>query len=201
MGTVTEDELIILVNEAGEATGTAPKMASHHQDTPLHLAFTCYVFDEAGRFLLTRRALTKTTWPGAWTNSCCGHPLPGEALFDSVDRRLHHELGTTARHMDIVVPTVRYRAVMDNGVVENEIGPVLRAALATAPTPNPEEVAETRWVSWERFAADVLDGTQDISPWSRRTVELLCGLGPDPWQWPPVAARALPAALNGTTRR
>ena len=75
----TTEEMIVLVDEHGNPTGTAEKYSSHHAETPLHLAFSCYVFDETGAFLATRRALTKEVWPGVWSNSVCGHPAPGEA--------------------------------------------------------------------------------------------------------------------------
>ncbi|MEX0789777.1 MAG: NUDIX domain-containing protein, partial [Actinomycetota bacterium] len=67
-------ELIVLVDEQGNPTGRAEKSSSHHLDTPLHLAFSCYVFDDRGRLLATRRANSKKVWPGVWTNSVCGHP-------------------------------------------------------------------------------------------------------------------------------
>ncbi|KUL23240.1 isopentenyl-diphosphate Delta-isomerase [Streptomyces regalis] len=196
MTNTARDDLIVLVSEDGEEVGVAPKTAAHSTDTPLHLAFSCYLFDEAGRFLLTRRALGKKTWPGVWTNSCCGHPLPGEPLGDSVDRRLHDELGSAAVRMDVVLPVVRYRAVMSNGIVENELGPVLRVLPRLPVVPDPEEIAGVRWVSWEPFVASVLDGSQEISPWSRITVERLASLGPDPWQWPAADDAALPPALR-----
>ena len=86
-------ESVVLLDEAGNASGTAGKVAVHHDRTPLHLAFSCYLFNEAGQFLLTRRAESKRTFPGVWTNTCCGHPLPGEATSDGVLRRLRDELG------------------------------------------------------------------------------------------------------------
>ncbi|HEY0807811.1 MAG TPA: isopentenyl-diphosphate Delta-isomerase, partial [Pseudonocardiaceae bacterium] len=76
-------EHVILLDQDGNSIGTADKATVHHTETPLHLAFSCYLFDRRGRVLLSQRALAKKTWPGVWTNSACGHPAPGEELADA----------------------------------------------------------------------------------------------------------------------
>ena len=45
---------VVLLDEWGTARGTIAKRDAHHASTPLHLAFSCYVVDAAGRVLLTR---------------------------------------------------------------------------------------------------------------------------------------------------
>jgi len=165
-------ELIVLVDDAGRPIGTAPKLASHHRDTPLHLAFSSYVFDAEGRFLLTRRALSKKTWPGIWTNSCCGHPGPGEPVEDAVRRRLADELGLTAVELVPLLPDFRYWAELD-GVVENEICPVYGVRVDVEPVLNPHEVEEYRWVEWGALLAGEVD--VELSPWCRLQLDLLAG--------------------------
>jgi isopentenyl-diphosphate delta-isomerase len=86
------EERVILVNDLSEVIGTAPKASVHHRDTPLHRAFSCFGFNGRGELLLQQRALHKVTWPGIWSNSVCGHPLPGEVYVDAVHRRLANEL-------------------------------------------------------------------------------------------------------------
>ncbi|WP_091456030.1 isopentenyl-diphosphate Delta-isomerase [Actinokineospora iranica] len=193
-------ERVVLLDEAGNDVGVADKAGVHHADTPLHLAFSSYVFDRDGRFLLTRRATHKKTWPGVWTNSCCGHPAPGEAIADGVSRRLADELGLPGPHkVELVLPRFRYRAEMGNGVVENEMCPVYRVVVDSGaePAPNPDEVDSAVWVPWGEFAESVLSGTREVSPWCVLQVRELSALGDDPVSWPLGDPADLPAAVVG----
>ena len=114
----------MLLDESGNPLGSAAKAQVHHTDTPLHLGFSCYLFDGAGRVLLTRRALAKQTWPGVWTNSFCGHPAPDEPVVNAVHRRGRQELATALTDVVCVLPDYRYRARASDGTVENEVCPV-----------------------------------------------------------------------------
>jgi isopentenyl-diphosphate Delta-isomerase len=188
-------EQVVLLDETGEAIGVEDKATVHHRQTPLHLAFSCYVFNDRGEFLLTQRAHHKRTFPGVWTNTCCGHPAPEEEMKAAITRRLGEELGLRVRGLELVLPGFRYRAEMDD-VVENEMCPVFMAFTSDSPSPNPDEVAETRWVSWPEFSAGVLSGEVEVSPWCRLQVAELAGLGPDPARWPTGAPVQLPPAAQ-----
>jgi isopentenyl-diphosphate delta-isomerase len=182
-------ELVVLLDEDGHATGTADKATVHHERTPLHLAFSAYVFDSQNRFLLTRRALSKRTWPGVWTNSCCGHPGPNEGMTATVARRLQDELGLEAKEIDLVLPRFRYRAVMPDGVVENEMCPVYRVTVTGDPSPDPAEVMDFEWVEWPPAG-------RALSPWATRQLGELAEIGPDPSAWPAADPAHLPPAAH-----
>lgn len=186
-------ESVVLLDEEGAPVGTAPKGEVHHADTPLHLGFSCYVLDADDRLLVTRRATTKRTFPGVWTNSFCGHPLPGEPLVGAVRRRASDELGLRLDSVTLVLPDFRYRAEQ-LGVVENEMCPVTVARVTTgvALDPDPGEVDAWVWVPWADFAAEVQAGERPVSPWCAEQVALLARLGP-PGSW--VATGDLPPAL------
>ncbi|MFH5823635.1 isopentenyl-diphosphate Delta-isomerase [Georgenia sp. AZ-5] len=163
-GTAAREE-VVLLDDAGRPVGTADKALVHGADTPLHQAFSCHVFDRAGRVLVTRRALTKLTWPGVWTNSFCGHPAPGERVEDALARRGRFELGIDVTHPAVVLPEFRYRAVDASGVVENEICPVYAARFDGELAAEPDEVAEYRWVSPQDLLTAVRAAPFTFSPW------------------------------------
>ncbi len=169
----TDEEQVVLLDESGNAVGTADKKTVHHERTPLHLAFSCYLFDPDGSLLLSRRALNKPTWPGVWTNSVCGHPMPGEGIWDAVVRRAGEELGVEATDVQLALPAFRYEAVMPNGVRENEMCPVFVALAADEVRPLPEEVDSVEWVPWQEFSAQVMTGSRRVSPWCVEQVTLL----------------------------
>lgn len=49
-------EHVILVNDQGKVIGTQEKYAAHTSHTPLHLAFSSWLFNANGECLITRRA-------------------------------------------------------------------------------------------------------------------------------------------------
>lgn len=190
-------EEVVLLDEAGRAVGSAAKATTHHADTPLHLAFSCYVFDRDGRLLVTRRALDKATFPGVWTNSFCGHPGPGEDIVGAVTRRGEQELGLALHDLRLVLPAFRYQATMPNGVRENELCPVFTAVADGEPAPDASEVASAEWVPWRAFRDGVLAGTREVSVWCVQQVADLArrelaegGFAPASWDDLPPAARA-----------
>lgn len=166
MTTTAVQDHVILLDEDGLPRGTAPKDTVHTTTTPLHLAFSCHVIRADGAVLLTRRALTKRTWPGVWTNSFCGHPRRGETVAQAIARHARHELGMEVRAVREVLPEFRYRAVDASGVVENEICPVHVAQAVDEPRPNPHEVAEIRWVPPEELHQLVELAPWTLSPWA-----------------------------------
>jgi len=164
---------VVLLSADGEPIGRAPRAEVHSTDTPLHLAFSCHVLDPKGRVLMTRRALTKRTWPGVWTNSFCGHPQPGEPIEEALARHGRAELGLEVAAPRVELPEFRYRAKDPSGVVENEVCPVYTALADALPEPNPDEVMDMQWVEPARVAAAVRAAPWAFSPWLVLQVEAL----------------------------
>lgn len=169
-------ELVVLLDQGGSPCGTARKDQVHTRDTPLHLAFSCWIVDGAGRTLLTRRASHKRTWPGVWTNTFCGHPAPGEPPAAAVHRRAADELGCRVSEPALMLPDFRYRAVMADGTTENEICPVFVAELLTPPMPSPEEVADMAWLELVTLSERLCADPARYSPWMHEQLPQLLPL-------------------------
>jgi isopentenyl-diphosphate delta-isomerase len=173
-------ELIVLVDDDGRAIGTLPKPQVHHGETPLHRAFSAYLFDDDGRLLITRRAEGKATFPGMWTNTVCGHPGPDEGDAEAIARRAGFELGVQVDRIRPALPGYRYRAEF-RGVVENEICPVYLGRFTGMPAPEPTEVGEWELLDWPAFRRRQETEGDAWSPWCREQARLIedAGLVPE----------------------
>ncbi|MGK5546329.1 isopentenyl-diphosphate Delta-isomerase [Streptomyces sp. URMC 127] len=143
----TEPIMLELVDEDGRTIGTAEKLSAHIAPGKLHRAFSVFLFDDAGRLLLQRRALEKYHSPGVWSNTCCGHPYPGEPPFVAAARRTGEELGLAPALLR-EAGTVRYNHPdPDSGLVEQEYNHLFVGIVRAEPRPAPEEIAETAFVT------------------------------------------------------
>ncbi len=158
-------EHVILVNDQGMVIGTQEKYAAHSSHTPLHLAFSTWLFNARGECLVTRRALSKKAWPGVWTNAVCGHPQSGETFRQAVIRRCRYEVGAEITHITAVAPEFRYCETDPSGIVENEICPVFAARIIDDVVINRDEVMDYRWVEPEALFRALEATPWAFSPW------------------------------------
>jgi len=147
---MNDNDYVVLVNNQNKVLGTAPKLATHNANTPLHRGFSLFLFNSKGKLLLQQRSHLKKTWPLIWSNSCCGHPMLNETNIDAVKRRAEFELGIKLDEVHEILPNFSYKAEM-KGIVENEICPVFISFTEKNPIPNKEEVENIRWIKWENF--------------------------------------------------
>jgi isopentenyl-diphosphate delta-isomerase type 1 len=189
-------EHVVLLDGRGRPAGTTPKADAHHRSTALHLAFSCHLVRPDGAVLLTRRALDKRTWPGAWTNGCCGHPQAGETLRAAIVRRVREELGLELGRVGLALPDFAYRAQMGDGTVEHELCPVAVAEVVGGEaTVDPSEVEDLAWVSWDDLVARADRDPSSLSPWSVEQIHQLRRLAPSPAAWLASGDAARSAAL------
>lgn len=158
-------EHVILVDDQGTVIGTKEKYAAHTSHTPLHLAFSCWLFNNNGECLVTRRAMSKKAWPGVWTNSVCGHPQQGETLELAMIRRCRFEAGVEIAGIVPVAPAFRYCETDPSGIVENEICPVFAARAVTEVVINRDEVMEYQWVKLDALLLALEATPWAFSPW------------------------------------
>lgn len=165
-------ELVVLVDEENNPIGVSDKDTVHSSDTPLHRAFSLFLFNSRGELLLTKRASTKKTFPGVWTNTVCGHLLPKETPIDAAMRRLSEELGIHGVTLNELSP-YRYRFADANGIVENEICPIIIGYYDGNPKPNPEEADDWKWIDWVEFLDQLDANPAPYSPWCREEAQII----------------------------
>ena len=174
-------EALILVDEQDVPCGSAPKATAHRGAGAYHRAFSVLLIDGNERLLLQRRADDKITFPGVWANTCCSHPLAvpdeqeerdGFGVRRAAVRKLAQELGITSVTVDdlVHVGRFRYQARQDATWIEREVDHLLLGRVNDLEMdPNPNEVAEVRWVTRDELEQMLIDDDplHPVAPWFR----------------------------------
>lgn len=163
-----ELERVILVNSAGEEIGVGLKLPVH-REAALHRAFSVLVFNDAGDLLLQRRAEGKYHTAGLWSNTCCGHPRPGEDTDSAARRRLEEEMGFSCELTPLFHFT--YRVELQPGLWEHEFDHVFLGRYEADPLPAPTEVGEWRWAPLAEVQREARERPEKFTPWFRILLE------------------------------
>ncbi|MFC1524701.1 isopentenyl-diphosphate Delta-isomerase [Thermodesulfobacteriota bacterium] len=154
---------VVLVDEKDIPQGSCGKLAAHTNGGVLHRAFSIFIINEENKILLQQRATSKYHCPGLWSNSCCSHPRPDRDVLQEATTRLRCELGFTTdlHHVD----TCTYRVPVDNDLTEWEVDHIFVGEFPGTMSPNPEEVADIRWITLEELQGSLASKPSDFTPW------------------------------------
>ncbi len=165
------DVQVVSIASDGSLGPSVGRLLAHRPPGILHLAVSVALVDADGRWLLQRRAVTKTAFPGRWANSCCTHPEPGEAPAAAAVRRVRQELGLEVSGLT-PAGTFTYRAPDPaSGLVEYELDHVFFAVTDTSSAePDPGEVAALARLPIDEALG--LVSSNDGAPWAAEVLEL-----------------------------
>jgi len=161
-------EQVILVNESDQAIGTMEKMEAHEKGL-LHRAFSILLFNSQGQLLLQKRAASKYHSAGLWTNTCCSHPLPGEAMEDAVKRKLNQEMGIDLQ--PAFAYKFIYKAALDNGLTEHELDHVFTGTFDGTPVINTAEVEAWKFIDLKALREDMEQHPEKFTFWFKLIID------------------------------
>lgn len=166
-------ERVVLVDEQDRELGAAEKLAAHATGK-LHRAFSIFVFNSERQLLLQQRAQAKYHSGGLWSNTCCGHPRPGEATLTAARRRLREELNFECE----LRPAFEfiYRAEFTNELIEHEYDHVFVGEFEGVVMPNEAEVENWKWTTLDELRRDMSMRPDDYTYW------LKAALATDGWR-------------------
>lgn len=140
------DEMLPLVDEAGNVTGQATRGECHKGSMLLHPVVHLHLFNGDGRLYLQRRPVWKDIQPGKWDTSVGGHIDLGETVEEALRREAREEIGMAA-FSPVFLDRYVFRSAR-----ERELINVFKAVSDVPPVPS-AELDGGRFFSYEEIAA------------------------------------------------
>lgn len=161
-------DLINLVDQEGNRTGSIAKLAAHEQGL-LHEAFSIFIFNSQGELLLQRRAPYKYHSGGLWSNTCCSHPGVGEELQTAAHRRLQEEMGLETELKEVF--SFIYQVKVSEHLTEYEFDHVFIGTSDQELVLNPEETDDYRWIDIPSLMDDIKKQPGQYTYWLREIMK------------------------------
>ncbi|MBP9781527.1 isopentenyl-diphosphate Delta-isomerase [Candidatus Woesebacteria bacterium] len=148
------NETIMLVDSSDAVIGEIGKIEAHQKLGRLHRAFTIFLQNQKGEWLITKRSEQKPLWPLWWDAACSSHPwFPNETIEQAALRRMPFELGLQIEqvHNLRVAGAYEYHAVYSPKWSENEINHIVVANFDGELSVNSNEVTDFKWLTPEQI--------------------------------------------------
>jgi isopentenyl-diphosphate delta-isomerase len=156
---------VILVDKFDIQTGTIGKLEAHKKGL-LHRAISVFIFTSSGEWIMQRRALDKYHSNGLWTNTCCSHPVPGEANIDAAHRRLMEEMGLKCELKPLF--TFSYKVNLENDLIEHEFDHIFMGISDDEPVINTDEVLDWKRMNFNQLQNDIQVNPEHFTYWFRQ---------------------------------
>src|SRR5579872_1506404 len=163
-------EEVVLVDAQDHPLGVEEKLAAHLAGK-LHRAVSVLLFNAKGELLMQQRALSKYHSGGLWTNTCCGHPRPGETPLEAAERRLFEEMGihcSLKKSFDFI-----YQTNLDHGLKEYEFDHVFIGKFEGEPQPDPQEASDWKWMALSEIKKDIQNNPHLYTVWFKILLPLI----------------------------
>ena len=158
------NEMVVLVNPQDQEMGLMEKMEAHRTGA-LHRAFSFFIFNSKGEWLLQQRAHGKYHSGGLWTNACCSHPRKGETAAMAATRRLQEEMGLYCQAKPLF--HFIYRSEFSNSLIEHELEHVCVGYSDQLTNINDDEVASYRYISTDALEFELKAYPEHFTVWFR----------------------------------
>jgi isopentenyl-diphosphate delta-isomerase len=155
-------EMVIIVDENDNELDIQEKIKAHKEGT-LHRAFSVFVFNSKGEMLLQKRSINKYHSGGLWTNTCCSHPRPGEAIEDAAKRRLNEEMGFYCDLKEVF--HFVYNVEFENGLTEHEFDHVFICNYDGPVEIDPNDADDFKWMDLGSIREDIEQNPEYYTEW------------------------------------
>ena len=160
---MTLEDTLIWVDLNDQEIGYGEKLETHQKNI-LHRAFSVFLYSD-GKILILQREKNKYHSGELWANSCCSHPRKGEELLEAAYRRVKEELGIKDNLHELQeIDSFIYFQSYGN-LSEYEFDHVIVGEYSGEIVPNPEEIQDYRWISFDDLEKELLENPQKFSAW------------------------------------